>query len=115
MVDTCVITRVTGDSMNPTTKVVTKVTSTIYSGPCRVQELLAFARDSSPTPVDPALMRYRTLQLPVESSENIRRADLVTITACVHDPDLVGKAMFVRDLSGKTEATSRRIGIEEVT
>lgn len=115
MVDACTITRVSSDTMDPTTKVVTKTTSTIYSGPCRVQELLAFARDSSPTPVDPALMRYRTLQLPVETSESILRGDLVTITACVHDPDLVGKAMYIRDLSGKTEATARRIGIEEVT
>lgn len=115
MVDACTITRVTGDSMNPTTKVVTKTTSTIYNGRCRVQEMLAFARDASPTPVDPALMRYRTLQLPVESSEDVRRGDLVTITGCVNDPDLVGRSMFVRDLSGKSEATVRRIGVEEVT
>lgn len=115
MADACTVTRVTGTDTNPETGVVIETTTTVYTGPCRVQELLAFARESSPTPADPALMRYRTLQLPVSTSEGILRGDDVTITACENDPELVGKAMRVRDPSAKSEATARRIGIEEVT
>jgi hypothetical protein len=115
MVDACAITRITGTDTDPDTGAVTSIVDTIYSGPCRVQELMSFARDATPTPPDPALMRYRILQLPVPTSDGVRRGDDVEITVCVNDPDLVGRPMRVRDQSGKTEATSRRVGIEEVT
>lgn len=115
MTDTCTIARVTGTTTNPTTGVVTPTTTEIYSGACRIQELLAFSRDTAPTPPDPELMRYRILQLPVDASEDVREGDNVTIVTCLNDPDLVGVAMRVRDQSGKSEATTRRIGIEEST
>jgi hypothetical protein len=113
-VDACTITRVTGTTTSAT-GVVTEITSTIYTGPCRVQEIFGFARDTTPTPPDPVLMRYRTVQLPVVGSEDIRADDRVTITASAHDPDLVGVVMVVRDQSAKSEATSRRVGVEELT
>ena len=115
MVDTCEITRVTGSTTDRVTLVRTETRATIYSGPCRVQELLAFSRDTQPSDDVKVLGRYRVLQLPVAGSEGIQIGDDVTITACVNDPDLVDRAMRVRDQSGKSEATSRRIGIEEMT
>jgi hypothetical protein len=115
MVDTCLITRVTGSTTNRTTGVRTETTTDVYEGPCRVQEVWGFSRDTAPTPDQPQMARYRVLQLPVEDSEGIRVADIVEITACVHDPDLVGVRMVVRDQSAKSEATARRIGVEEIT
>lgn len=115
MVDACEITRVTSAPTDRTTLVRTETRTTIYEGPCRVQELLAFSRDTTPSPDVRLLGRYRILQLPVVGSEGIQLGDDVEITACVNDPDLVGKSMRVRDQSGKSEATSRRIGIEEMT
>lgn len=115
MVDTCAIVRVVGTTTDPDTGQVTEDTDPVYSGPCRIQELMSFARDSTPSPSNPALMRYRVVQLPVVGSEGVRQGDRVTITAAAHDADLVGSVHLVRDQSAKTEATSRRVGIEEVT
>jgi hypothetical protein len=39
----------------------------------------------------------------------------VTITTSVNDPDLTGRVFAVNELAHKTEATSRRIGVIEVT
>lgn len=114
MVDTCTITRTTGTTTDRTTGVVTPTTTTVYSGACRVQEIFGFSREVSPSPDQSQLARYRILQLPVEDSEDVRVGDQVTITACVNDPDIVGAVMVVRDQSGKSEATSRRIGVEEI-
>ena len=115
MVDACTITRVTGSTTDRTTLVRVETRATIYDGPCRVQELLAFSRETRPSDDVQVLGRYRVLQLPVVGSEDIQIGDDVTITACVNDPDMVGQVLRVRDQSGKTDATSRRIGIEEMT
>lgn len=114
MVDACTITRTTGTTTDRTTGVVIPTTTTVYSGACRVQELFGFSREVSPSPDQSQLARYRILQLPVVDSEDVRVGDHVTITACVNDPDLVGVVMLLRDQSGKSEATSRRVGIEEI-
>lgn len=115
MVDACEITRVTGSTTDRTTGARTEDTETVYTGQCRVQEIFSFARDSGPSPDQHVLARYRILQLPVVGSEGVRVGDRVEITASVHDPDLVGCRMVVRDQSAKSEATSRRIGVEEIT
>jgi hypothetical protein len=115
LVDACLITRVVGSTTDKATLVRTEDRDTVYEGPCRVQELLAFSRDTTPSPDVKLLGRYRILQLPVVDSEGIQIGDDVEITACVNDPDLVGKTMRVRDQSGKSEATTRRVGIEEMT
>jgi len=115
MTDTCTITRVTGTSTNPANGVITPTVATIYTGPCRFQELLAFSRDASPTPDAPEVMRSRVLQLPVATSAGVRQGDDVRCDTCLNDPDLVGTLMVVRDESGKSEATVRRLGVEEAT
>jgi hypothetical protein len=115
MVDACTITRVTATTTDRDTGQPSETVSTIYTGPCRVQELFGFSRDLAAAPDQPQLARYRVLQLPVITSEDVRAGDQVIITGCVNDPDLVGLAMVVRDQSGKSEATARRVGIEEIT
>jgi len=115
MSDACTITRVTGTSTDRRTGAPSETTTTIYSGPCRVQELFGFARETSPAPDQTQLARYRILQLPVVTSGGVRAGDEVVIDSAVNDPDLVGVAMRVRDQSAKSEATARRIGIEEIT
>lgn len=115
MVDECTIERVTATVTNRETGTVEETAEEIYSGPCRVQELGAFSREAVPTPDDPTLMRNRVLQLPVAGSEDIQVKDRVTITACLNDADMVGRVFLVRDQSTKSEATARRIGVEEAT
>jgi len=115
MAAACTIVAVTGTTTNPTTGVVTEETTTVYSGPCRIQELMGFSRDASASPDQAVLARYRVLQLPVTTSAGVRAGMRVTITTAVNDPDLVGAVMVVRDQSAKSEATSRRVGVEEIT
>lgn len=117
MVDTCVITRVTGTTTNPVTGAVSDVTTEIYEGPCKVQEVGSFSRDADPSPDQNQQARHRSLHLPVETSLGVRVGDRVEITLCVHDPDLEGLAQVVpvRDESGKSFATARRLGLEWIT
>lgn len=120
MVDTCVIRRETGSTTDRTTGQPTPTYTQIYpatgsAGPCRVQEIFGFARETSPSPDQTQLARYRILQLPVATSLGVQSGDLVEMVTCVNDPDLVGVVMVLRDQSGKTEATSRRLGMEELT
>ena len=115
MLDACTIVAVTGTTTNPTTGVVTEQTATVYDGPCRIQELMGFSREASAAPDQPVLARYRVLQLPVATSAGVRAGQQVTITASANDPDLIGVVMVVRDQAAKSEATTRRVGVEEIT
>jgi hypothetical protein len=112
MVDACVIRRVTGESTGPG-GVVTPDYSTLYTGRCRVQQVRAKANE-----VDAGeaytLMLQLEIQLPM-SVTGLQTEDQVTVTASVHDADLVGRVFLVRDLAHKTHATSRRVQVQERT
>lgn len=114
MVDACVITRVTGETTDPDTGEVTPTVVTVYSGKCRMQQQVAEAR---PADVGQAyvLQQPFELQLPMVGSEGIQAGDKVQLTVSL-DADLTGaRRWWVRGLAHKTHATSRRVGLEEVT
>lgn len=113
MVDACTITRTRVTSTNEDTGHQATTTTTVYSGRCRTQQ-------HSPSGVRPTnagekhqLQLPNELQLPV-SVTGVRTGDIVTITSS-RDADLVGRTFKARELMHKTDATSRRIGIEEAT
>ena len=113
MVDACTIQRVTGNSTNDTTGVVTPTYSTIYSGKGRVQQTVPV---SKPHEVGQAAVWLQRLELQVPMAvTGIASDDLVTITASLLDADLVGRTFHVRELGHKTHMTARRIQLEEVT
>lgn len=114
MVDTCTIVRITQTSTNETSGAVTETTSTIYTGPCRVQERGGYPRDISTAPDQPQLAIPRELQLPVATSTGVRAGDRVTITAAPNDAGLVGTVAWLRGQPAKSEATSRRFHMEQV-
>lgn len=114
MVDTCTITRVTGSSTDPGTGVVTETTTEVYAGRCRVQGSKAgqgVRMDPGETSV---VMLRLEVQLPM-SVVGLAEGDEVTVTASVHDEDLVGCRFRIHDLAHKTHATSRRVLVTEVT
>ncbi len=113
MVDACVIRRRTGETTDPTSGVITPTYTTLYAGKCRVQHQEAQAREET-TGQAFLLMLVLRLQLPMTVT-GLQVDDEVTITASTYDPDLVGRAFFVRDLMHKTHATSRRVSIQERT
>lgn len=113
MVDTCTIRRVAGQVTDPETGVVTRTYSTVYSGKCKVQQQAGIAR---PERIAEAEVFVARLELHIPMSViAVASDDLATITASVHDPDLVDREFHVRELAHKTLATARRYSIVEVT
>ncbi|MEO3929242.1 DUF6093 family protein [Micromonosporaceae bacterium B7E4] len=117
MVDACEIVEITGTSTDLDSAQVVETAEVVYAGPCRVQQASASSASATSELVGEAdrLMVSRVLALPVATSTGIRAGHRVTITACRHDPDLVGRRFVVRVEASKTHATARRLGIEEVT
>ncbi|MEU5946310.1 DUF6093 family protein [Micromonospora sp. NPDC047465] len=118
MVDECVIEAVTGSSTDLETGEVVDTVEQVYAGKCRVQQGASRGGVSAAdTTVGEAhlLMLQWVLQLPVLASAGVRAGHRVRITACVHDPDIVGRRFTVRAEFAKSHATSRRVGIEEAT
>ncbi|MGI5144796.1 DUF6093 family protein [Plantactinospora sp. CA-294935] len=114
MVDTCEIVAVTGTHTDLGTGQAVEDTDVVYAGPCRVQQADPIARAEMVGEAD-RLMVTRLLWLPVATSVGVRAGQRVQITVCQYDPDVVGRRFVVRAEFGKTHATARRLGIEEVT
>jgi hypothetical protein len=114
MVDTCTITRVTGETTDTDTGVVTPTTAEIYAGRCRVQQsqLGADSTPASPGEVSVRLVAFE-IQLPM-SVEGLRVHDVITIDTSSLDPDLVDRRFVVLGLAHKTHATARRVQVQEV-
>jgi hypothetical protein len=112
MRDTCVIRRVATSVTDQTTGVPARTYADVYSGRCRIQQ-----RSTNATRVDvgqdSVLLLGVELQLPM-SVTGLEVGDQVTITASA-DGDLIGRVYLVRDLFHKTEATARRVGVQERT
>lgn len=113
MVDSCAITRKTGETTDPDTGVIVDTTSEIYGGKCRVQQARAQASPQDPGEAYVLMLRLE-VQLPM-SVVGLEVDDRIEITASAHDPDLVGRVFTVRDLAHKTHATSRRVQCQELT
>jgi hypothetical protein len=116
-IDACVIehpTGVTTDDLTGAT-VITYAAPT-YSGPARFQ---IGANSSSGGRAESGeasiVLLGISVQIPVVGTEGVERGDRVTCTASVNDPDLPGRQFFVENLSPKSEATARRLGIVEAT
>jgi hypothetical protein len=114
MTDACTITR-TSQVTNLQTGVVTNTTTTIYTGRCKFQQLVTGGL-ARPVSVGEAEVWQLPLHVHVPMTvTGVRVGDIVTASASVLDPDLVGRTFWVRELFHKSYATARRLGLEEVT
>lgn len=113
MLDTCTVTRVTGKTQNPTTKLYTPTTVTVYSGPCEVKQE-ARSVESSTGPGQVETVQRAMLKLPVSGSEGVRDGDDVLIDTSV-SPGLAGLRAKVRGGHYQSAASARRIPIEVLT
>lgn len=112
MTDTCTITRVTGQSTDGTTGVVSDTTSAVYTGACKVQ-----VRDVDAQNPEAGDHAYTVLKLRVDipaATTGVAVGDLVTITAAVYDAELVGKTFRVVAPFHGSLKTARRLPVEEV-
>jgi hypothetical protein len=112
MADSCTIRRVTGETTDPFSGVITPTYSTVYTGKCRVQQPQAVDRPHD-VGEDFVLIARLEVQLPMSTSVGIDVGDRITITAAVNDADLVGRVFIVHDLPHKSEPTARRLQVTE--
>jgi hypothetical protein len=112
MVDQCIVRRQTGLATDPATGVVSPAYEAIYSGKCKVQtftnrELMKEAGEHQFV-----IQRYE-VQVPV-SAVGIMTNDEVLMTVSAYDADLVGRSYRIVGLMNKSQATARRLGVEEM-
>lgn len=115
LVDACLIERETDGATDPETGVVAKAYLTVYEGPCEVQQ---GAGVDSPSEVGQASLRIGsfTLKLPVEGTEGLQPEDLVSVTACQHDTELVAtRRWFLTGTQHASHKVSRKLGMSEVS
>lgn len=113
MLDTCTITRVTGEATDSETGDTTPTTSTVYSGACKVQR--GGATSGNPRELGEASIQLMSLELHLPTSATgVQVDDVAIITASTLDPDLVNRRLTLRSTSHKTFLTARRFQVEEV-
>jgi hypothetical protein len=112
MVDTCTITRGTGEQVfDPATgQYVTTAGELLYTGPCRVKPQNNADRVVEAGGQAVSLWPF-VVSVPV-SEVSFEVDDLVTVTASVLDPALVGKVLRVRQVALGSHLTARRLGCE---
>ena len=113
MVDTCTVRHRTGSTTDPDTGASAPTFSTLYSGPCMVQNSRPLARPTD-AGQDYLLMLWLDVYVPTAVT-GLQVGDEVTITAATHDADLVGRVFRIHDLAHKSFATARRLGVIEKT
>jgi pectate lyase len=114
MADACVIERRTGTATDDLTGSAVGTWATVYTGKCRIQQSIAMGQRTEAAEASIVVLRLE-LQLPVAGTEAVDRGHRVTVTACVNDAALVNRQFKIRDLAHKSEATARRMTIEELT
>jgi hypothetical protein len=113
MVDTCTIVRVTGQTTNPTTGVVTDTTTAVYTGKCKVQ-----VRDVDAQNPEAGDRAYTVLKLRVDlpaDTTGVDTGDIVTITAAPYDAELVDRTFRVVAPFFGSQKTARRVPVEEAS
>lgn len=111
MSDTCTVTRGSGGQVfDPATgEYVTTPGETVYSGPCRVKPT-GSDRVVEAGGQSVSLFPF-VVSVPV-GEENYAVDDVVTVTAAVSDPAMVGLVLRVRQVTVGSQITARRLGCE---
>jgi len=112
MDDTCIVRHQTGLATDPVTGVVSPAYSTVYTGPCKVQTFTNRELLKSGGEHEFIIQRYE-VHLPI-AAVGVRTNDEATVTASLNDPDLVGRVYRIVGLSNKSQATARRLAVEEM-
>lgn len=112
MIDTCQISRPGAEVTDPFSGEVTTGTTEIYTGKCRVQQTTAQAQQQDAGEAF-VLLQNVEIQLPVAVT-GLEVGDQVVLTIS-RDEDLVGRIFRIRDLAYKTDATARRMRVQEIT
>lgn len=115
MDDLCRITRQTGDRvLNEQTGQYETATITIYEDVCRV--ISPYRVPATPTGAGQTQnIENLRLDLPISRSLGIHSGDTVEIIHAETDPDMLGRIYTVSTAAQQSDATARRIPIQEVS
>ena len=113
MVDACTVTRPGDPVTDPETGDVTPSSTPVYTGPCKVQQTISQASNPSAGGHQFTVQDSR-VDVPV-SAGPLAVDDVVTVTASVLDPQLVGAEFRVVELFHKSMATAQRTRVEQAT
>lgn len=113
--DACTITRDGPMVTDYETGAVTSTPTTIYTGRCRLQLRVGSGGRRTDDGEATTVVLTPELQLPMVGTEAVRHGDRVLITAARDDAALVGRIFVVRDEAPKSQATARRLNVEEAT
>lgn len=126
MLDTCTITRA-GEGKGPFNDVTGQYDApdrvTVYGpdiapafGKCRIQDKSVIAGSQSAEVGERNVIAQGwELQLPVLSSGDVAINDVAHIDTCVNDPSIVDREFTIQARHSKSQATSRRLRVTEVT
>lgn len=121
MRDTCTITRpdpeaIRGPMDDETGEYPPLARLTVYSGKCRIQVTSIIANSSTSTAGErTAAIQGSELQLPILDTGAVAINDVAHIDTCELDPDLAGREFTISARHEKSQATSRRLRVIEVT
>jgi hypothetical protein len=113
MVDACVIKRPSGSTSNPDTGEAVASYTTIYTGQCRLQQSAPSAGGQAVGGATVYQVPYQ-LQIPVTAPAT-QVEDIVTMTACGLDAEMVGRTFWIKGTQGGSHKTARRLPLEQVT
>lgn len=113
MLDTCTVHRPGEPVTDPGTGVVTTPLTLVYTGKCKFQQTLA--QSSNPVAGGHQFTVQDTRWDTPVGVGPFLVDDVVTATASLLDPDLVGSVFRVTDLFHKTAATAQRTRVGRLT
>jgi len=113
MIDACLVTGSGPPMWNEETGMNESKPVTTYEGKCRVRLRFTQPQEQS------QLGQFQTvveaiLNLPVDTSTEVREGQSVLVTACVNDPALVGTSYRIAAFTAGSLMTSRRLPLEKV-
>lgn len=113
MVDTCMVQRLATSSTDRETGQITSTYTTIYSGQCRIRQRVPRAQ---PKTVGEAQVFEARLELHIPVTvTGVASDDVVTVTASLHDQDLLGRVWHIREIAHASYLSARRFSMIEVT
>jgi hypothetical protein len=113
MFDACTVDRPGDPTTDPDTGAVTPTLTRIYEGRCKVQQTIA--QSSNPEAGGHSFTVQDTRWDTPVSAGPFEVSDVVTMTAAVLDPQMVGRVYRVVELFHKSGATAQRVRVEEIT
>ena len=112
--DTCRITRPGPNVWDEATLTYTPSTTPVYEGKCRLLNPYR-APTTASSPGQAQTVQLARLSLPVLTSLGIKEGDIVEYLTSESDPDLPGTKFKVIGGAHQSDATARRVPIEEVS